>query len=410
MRLWDKGEEIDALIAAFTVGDDPDVDMRWADHDVRGSIAHVRVQQAAGLLSAPEADALCVGLEMIRCDIEKGRFTITREQEDVHTAVEALLTARIGPLAGKLHTGRSRNDQVLTDVRMWILEQLRDAKIEWCAAAEALLTWGERNPEPLTGYTHLQPAMPSSYALWAGGYAGALVDALPLLDAAIKLANRCPLGSAAGYGTPVPLDRDLAATLLGFAAVEEPVTACQLTRGLVEASALGALGAATGLLARWAWDLTLFSSAEFSLVRLPDAFTTGSSIMPQKRNPDVAELLRASSVKVRSARREIEDIMALPGGYHRDAQLTKAPLVRGIETARACLRVAAHLAPAIVATPQPLDRTLFATAEALRRKKPFREAYRDVAAEVKAGKVDFSPSAGPLVAFDALRARLASQR
>lgn len=409
MTLWDKGGAVDALVSAFTVGDDPMIDGRWADHDVRGSIAHVHVQAAAGLLTTQEVSALTAGLEAIRGDIAAGRFIIAREQEDVHTAVEALLTERIGLLAGKLHTGRSRNDQILTDVRLWLLEELRAARGEWYAVSDALLDWGERNPDPLAGYTHLQPAMPSSYALWAGGYAGALIDALPLLDAAIRVADRCPLGSAAGYGSPLPLDRGLAATLLGFSGVEEPVTACQLTRGLVESAALGALGAAVGLLARWAWDITLYSSAEFGAIRLPDSFTTGSSIMPQKRNPDVAELLRASAVRVRAARREIEDVMALPGGYHRDAQLTKSPLVRGVETARACLRVAAHLAPVIIATPRPLDPTLFATAEALRRDKPFREAYRDVAAEVKAGSADFAPGPAPNVPFETMRARLRGQ-
>lgn len=405
-RLWDKGGSLDALVASFTVGDDPVVDLRFARHDILGSIAHVGVQRAAGLLTDEEERELVAGLRVILVEVDGGRFSIPPELEDVHTAVEVELGRRIGPLAGKLHTGRSRNDQVLTDVRLWLKEELLAARAEWVAVAVALLDWAEQNKAPMPGFTHLQPAMPSSYALWAAGYGAALADALPLLDAAIVLADRSPLGSAAGYGSPLPLDRALAAKLLGFSRVEEPVTACQLTRGLVESAALGALGAATGLLARWAWDITLFASAEFALLSLPSAFTTGSSIMPQKRNPDVAELLRASAVRVRAARREIEDICALPGGYHRDLQLTKQPLVRGVETARACLQVAGRLAPALVATPRPLDPVLFATAEALRREKPFREAYRDVAAEVAAGRVDFAPAPAPDVDFAGIRGRL----
>lgn len=403
-RLWDKGGELDALVQAFTVGDDPEIDMRWARHDVLGSIAHVRVQQAAGLLDVSEADELVAALNAVLTMVEAGTFRIPPELEDVHTAVEVELGSMIGALAGKLHTGRSRNDQVLTDVRLWLLDELRAAREEWKDVATELLNWAELHPATMAGYTHLQPAMPSSYALWAGGYAAALADSLPLLDAAILLCDRCPLGSAAGYGSPLPLDRELAARLLGFSRAEIPVTAPQLTRGLVESAALGALGAATGLLARWAWDITLFAGSEFALVRLPGAFTTGSSIMPQKRNPDVAELLRGSAVRVRAARREIEDLIALPGGYHRDLQLTKQPLVRGVETARACLRVAARLAPAIVATPRPLDPVLYATAEALRREKPFREAYRDVSAEVSAGRTDFAPAPPPEVDFAAIRA------
>lgn len=402
MRLWEKGGDVDQLVHDFTVGDDPEIDLRWAWHDVLGSIAHVRVQEAAGLLDATEAGVLVQGLRAILGEVEQGRFSIPRAQEDVHTAVESLLTASIGESAGKLHTGRSRNDQVLSDLRMWTKEQLFLARAEWVGLIAALVDWARNNQAPLTGYTHLQRAMPSSYAQWAAGYASALTDSLPLWEAAWTLADRCPLGSAAGYGSPLPLDRALAARLLGFARVEEPATACQLTRGLVEGASLGALGAATGLLARFAWDVTLFASAEFALITLPDALTTGSSIMPQKRNPDVAELLRASAARVRAARREIEDIVALPGGYHRDLQLTKAPYVRGVETARACLRVARRLVEGMVATPKPLDPLLFATAEALRRPEPFREAYRAVAGEIAGGRTDFAVAPAPVVVLPAI--------
>jgi argininosuccinate lyase len=395
MRLWDKGGDLDAAIAAFTVGDDPVVDLAWAWHDVVGSAAHVRVIRAAGLLDDAEARVLIGGLSTIAAEIEAGTFTIPAAEEDVHTAVEARLTERLGPVAGKLHTGRSRNDQVLTTMRLWTLEQIDGARSEWTELACVLLDFARRNLDvPLTGYTHLQRAMPSSYGQWAAGFAGALLDAQPLLDAAEQVADRCPLGSAAGYGSPLPLDRALSARLLGFRTVEEPATACQLTRGLVEGAVLGALGAATGLVGRLAWDISLYCSAEFGLLRLPTAFTTGSSIMPQKRNPDVAELLRASAVTVRAARREIEDIVALPSGYHRDVQLTKAAFQRGLLTARRSLSIAARLVGALEAAPRPLAAELFAAAEATLRSAPFREAYREVGQEIAAGT--FLPSEAAL--------------
>ncbi len=410
-RLWDKGEGLDALVAAFTVGDDPEMDARWAWHDVVGSAAHVRTQAAAGLLTATEASQLLAGLATILDDVEAGRFVIAPEDEDVHTAVESLLTARLGAVAGKLHTGRSRNDQVLTDLRMWMKERLGAVEEELQALIVALLAFGERHADlPLTGYTHLQRAMPSSYGQWAGGYAAALIDLGPLFDAAWALADRCPLGSAAGYGTPLPLDRGLSAKLLGFGAVEGPETTSQLTRGIVESAVLGAMGAAMTVVARLAWDVCLYATTEFGLLRLPDALTTGSSIMPQKRNPDVAELLRASAVRVRGARREIEDIVALPGGYHRDLQLTKQPLVRGVETTHQCLAVAARLVEGLEPTAVALDPVLYATAEALRRPKPFREAYRDVAEEVKRGGFVAAPAPAPAVDFVALGARMRAPR
>jgi argininosuccinate lyase len=399
MTLWDKGEALDARIAEFTVGDDPIHDLRFAFHDVIGSAAHVRTQLRAGLLSPEEAEGLLLGLADVMADIDAGTFAIPPEQEDVHTAVETLLAARIGPLAGKLHTGRSRNDQVLTDVRLWLAEQVDVIEVEWRALAQAWLAFAETHGDtPVPGYTHLQHAMPSSWALWAAGFAGALLDALPLLEAARAMAGRSPLGSAAGYGTPLPLDRAYSSGLLGFSAVEEPVTGPQLGRGLPEGALLGALAAACQVVARFAWDVTLYATAEFGLLRLPAAFTTGSSIMPQKRNPDVAELLRTGVRRVRAAQREIEDISAgLPSGYHRDLQHTKAPLFRGVDAGRETLRIAAHLARAVEPLPATLEPELYATADAFRRSRdggrPFREVYREVAAEVSAGT--FTPTQRP---------------
>ena len=333
MRLWDKGQALDAQIAAFTVGEDPEVDLAWARHDILGSRAHLRVLEAAGLVTAEEATTLDGGLAVLQTEIEAGNFSIPFEEEDVHTAVEARLTERLGAVAGKLHTGRSRNDQVLTALRLWQREEADAIAAEWRDLAAGLLDFAESHASvPLTGYTHLQRAMPSSYGLWAVGFAAALLDLRPLLVAARVVIDRCPLGSAAGYGTPLPLDRQLAASLLGFAQVEEPVTTSQLTRGATEVALLSALSAATGLVSRLAWDISLFTTSEFALLRLPDAFTTGSSIMPQKRNPDAAELVRAKTGRINGSLIGLLTVMkGLPLAYAKDMQEDKEPVFDAAE-------------------------------------------------------------------------------
>ena len=390
-QLWSKGDALDAVIARFTVGEDPVLDLAWAWHDVVASAAHVRTQFQAGMLNQDEAQQLLGGLATVLAEVEAAKFVIPPEQEDVHTAVELRLQTLLGPVAGRLHTGRSRNDQVLTDLRLWLKEQVIGAQAETQQLIGQFLAFaGQHGAAPLPGYTHLQRAMPSSWALWAAGFAGALAGVLPLLDGALRVVDRCPLGSAAGYGTPLPLDRHFSASLLGFSGPEEAVTSSQLLRGLDAAAVLGALGAIATLIARFAADVVLYTSVEFNLLKLPDAFTTGSSIMPQKRNPDVAELLRAQARKVLAARREIEDIVAgLSSGYHRDLQLSKAPMLRGILAARESLCVATHLVPALQPQPLRMDPELYATAEAFRRAqqegRPFRETYREVGIEVKAG-------------------------
>lgn len=419
-RLWDKGDAAvgpgAARLSAYTVGDDPVTDLSWAAEDVQGSVAWVAAQERAGLLDADEAEGLRAGLAGIAADIAGGRFTIPHELEDVHSAVEVLLTERIGPLAGKLHTGRSRNDQVLTDLRLWMKARAVEGRAAHLGVVEALIRFAEAHQGPLTGYTHLQRAMPSSYALWAGGYAGALLDITVLYDAAVALADRSPLGSAAGYGSTLPMStadgRTAVARDLGFGGIEAPVTAAQLTRGLVEAAVLGAFAASAHLVGRLAWDVSLYTTAEFALLELDDALTTGSSIMPQKRNPDVAELLRGQVHRVRSAQREIEDLALLPGGYHRDLQHTKAPLVRGVRAGSEALDIAALLVAGLHPRPRPQDPELYATAEAFDRARrtgrPFREVYREVGREVKAG--GFRPTTTDAAVPDAelagLRARL----
>lgn len=424
-RLWDKsaaathGTDAQGLLDAFTVGDDPVTDLAFAAEDIRGSLAWIAAQQRAGLLSDAEAEALCEGLGTIAADIAAGSFTIPDSLEDVHTAVEVLLTERIGAVAGKLHTGRSRNDQVLTDLRLWMKARVVEGRAATVTLVEALLAFANAHPEPLTGYTHLQRAMPSSYALWAAGYAGALLDVLVLYDAAFDLSDRCPLGSAAGYGSPLPMGstagRAALAADLGFSRAEEPVTAAQLSRGLVESAVLGAFAASAHLVGRLAWDVSLYTSAEFALLSLDDALTTGSSIMPQKRNPDVAELLRGQVHRVRAAQREIEDLTVLPGGYHRDLQHTKAPLLRGVNVGLQTVRIAALLVQGLHPRVQLLDPELFATSEAFSRAqrsgRPFREVYREVGQEVKAGTFQPTERPGaPAPDLSALTNRVAAAR
>jgi argininosuccinate lyase len=424
-RLWDKSagsseqSEAQRQLDAFTVGEDPVTDLAFAAVDIRGSLAWIAAQQRAGLLSAEDAQALSAGLATIAADIDAGAFTIPHALEDVHTAVEVLLTERIGAVAGKLHTGRSRNDQVLTDLRLWMKARVVEGRAATLKLVDALLSFAKAHPEPLTGYTHLQRAMPSSYALWAGGYAGALLDVVVLYDAAFDLADRSPLGSAAGYGSPLPMGstagRAALAADLGFSRAEEPVTASQLSRGVVESSVLGAFAASAHLIGRLAWDVSLYTSAEFALLSLDDALTTGSSIMPQKRNPDVAELLRGQVHRVRAAQREIEDLTVLPGGYHRDLQHTKAPLLRGVNVGLQTLRIAALLVQGLHPRVQALDAELFATSEAFSRAqrsgRPFREVYREVGQQVKAGT--FRPTerpGAPAPDLEALSKRAAAVR
>lgn len=413
MRLWDKGGEINETVAAFTTGSDPRIDLAWASHDVTGSVAHVQTQQAAGLLTAEEAGALLSGLATVRAEIEAGAFSISTEQEDVHTAVEARLHALLGPVAGKVHTGRSRNDQILTTLRLWQRDFLADLHAGTLALGHAWLDQAARYQDlPLPGYTHLQRAMPSSWGLWFSGFAGALCATLPLIRAAQEVVDRCPLGSAAGYGTPLPLDRDLSARLLGFSRPERPVTAPQLTRGLDASACLHAAAAVLAVVSRFASDVALYATAEFSLLSLPEALTTGSSIMPQKRNPDVAELLRAQVRRVRACQRLIEDIPAgLPSGYHRELQLCKAPLLEGAQITLQALAVCLPLIRGISPKPVDMDDELYATSEAFRRAResgrPFREVYREVGIEVKEGRFSAEERAGaPSAEIEEIRAVL----
>ena len=386
-RLWDKGIELDQRVLAYTAGEDYSLDERLVAYDVRASIAHAEGLNAAKLLSDADLAAIRDGLTALGAEHAAGQWRIELADEDGQTALEKRLTARIGAAGGRVHLGRSRNDQVLTALRLYLLDAGKElaAAAESCAASLDRLAARE-GATPLPGYTHMQQAMPSSVGLWAGGFASELRDDAAGFLSCARRAGRSPLGSAAGYGSPgLPLDRELTARKLGFTSVQEPVTAVQLSRGKAEAELLFACALLMQDLGRIAADLLLFYTQEFAFVELPASFTTGSSIMPQKRNPDVFELVRGRTAVAQSCLDEVLGIFAkLPSGYQRDLQLIKPPLFRGIDVA---FSTAAIMSVGIDgvrfrADRIKLDPAIHAAEEAnalvVREGIPFREAYRRI--------------------------------
>jgi argininosuccinate lyase len=386
-RLWDKGAPLDERVLAFTAGDDYVLDERLVKYDVRASIAHAEMLNAARLLDDADLASIREGLTALGTEHALGQWKIELGDEDGQTALEKRLTARIGPAGGRVHLGRSRNDQVLAALRLYLLDAgaALAAAAEHCAAALDSRARRVANVA-LPGYTHMQQAMPSSVALWAGGFAAELRDDAEGLRGTARRASKNPLGSAAGYGTPgLPLDRELTRASLGFDSVHSPVTAVQLARGKAEAQLLFECALLVQDLGRVASDLLLFYTQEFAFVTLPESFTTGSSIMPQKRNPDVFELVRGRTAVAHACLSEVLGIFAkLPSGYQRDLQLIKPPLFRGIDLG---LATAAIMALAIdgvrfKAGGIKLDPAIHAAEEAnalvAREGIPFREAYRRI--------------------------------
>jgi argininosuccinate lyase len=391
-KLWEKDYRLEALLEAFTVGDDWQVDARLVGADCVASMAHAAMLHAVGLLTRPELDGLQRELLAIADDAWKGSFSIAPSDEDCHTAIENRLVAALGDTGKKIHTGRSRNDQVLAALRLWTRDYLLAFESACLALADRLLDFAERHADvPMPGRTHLQPAMPSSVGLWSAAHAEELIDDLVLVDAAFRIADACPLGSAASYGVPLPLDREMTSDLLGFSRVQNNVLYANNSRGRVEGVVLSAVEQVCLTLARMAEDLILYSMPEFGWFTLPKELCSGSSIMPQKRNPDGLELVRAKAAVVGA---DLESIKAvtrgLPSGYNRDFQLTKAPYFRGCETGLACVQVmdltvskltvnadklAAAFTPEIFAT----DRAL----ELVKQGMPFRDAYRQVGANLE---------------------------
>ncbi len=385
--MWDKGEPLDNQVLAYTAGEDHHLDNRLVPYDVRASVAHARMLQSRGLISAEHMEQIREGLEELARSHAEGEWTIGLEEEDVHNALEHRLSLRYPEAGARLHLGRSRNDQVLTALRLYLkdtCQRLHDGAV---AVAGSLDGLADREADtPLPGYTHLQPAMPSSVPLWAGGYATEIRDDAAGLLAARRRVDLNPLGSAAGYGVPVlPIDREYTREALGFAANQEPVTAVQLSRGKGEAAIILEIHLLMQDLGRMAADLILFCSQEFSYVALPASMTTGSSIMPQKRNPDVFELIRARAATTMGCLTEALAVpMKLTSGYHRDLQLLKSPLFRAIDLAEATLAVLAHALGEVrfIRENIRMEQDLYATEAAYRmvvdEDVPFREAYRRI--------------------------------
>jgi argininosuccinate lyase len=391
-RMWDKGDPLDNQVLAYTAGEDHQLDNRLVPYDVRATIAHARMLNARGLLGDEHVTAIVQGLEEIGAAHARGEWRIGLEEEDVHNALEHRLSLQAPEAAARMHLGRSRNDQVLAALRLYLkdtAQSLHDGALAVAAELDALAT---REAEtPLPGYTHLQPAMPSSVRLWAEGFAAELRDDATGLLGAARRADRNPLGSAAGYGAPgLPLDREHTREALGFESVHEPVTAVQLSRGKAEAQLIFEIHLLMQDLGRLASDLILFCSQEFSYVALPNSMTTGSSIMPQKRNPDVFELVRARSATTLGCLNEALTVPAkLTSGYHRDLQLLKAPLFRAIDLAEATLGIMAHALPEVdfIAENIRMEQQLYATQDAYKlvteEGLPFREAYRRVGEKLR---------------------------
>ena len=429
MTLWQKGAGADDWVTRFTVGDDPAWDTRLLPYDAMGTRAHAAALLSIGLLTVDEDAAIAAVLDDVRAEALAGTLVVRVEDEDCHTVIERVLTERLGDVGKKIHAGRSRNDQVLVALRLWLRDALAAVAGEAAGACEALIEIAEaQDGRLMPGYTHGQRAMPTTVGLWAAGYAELLADDLVGLAEARDRANVSPWGSAAGYGVPhLDLPRDAVAADLGFRGVQRHVTAVQLSRGKLEAAVVHAL-VQMGLTAnRLASDLVQFASAEFGFVALPAAYTTGSSIMPQKRNPDVLELARATAHRLTAELHLLLTLPAnLPGGYHRDLQLTKEAAMRATLASIDLFTAVRHVLPGLRFVPERLDAALspdlFATADALRRVQagtPFRDAYRAAAADLDA--LETPPAEEALQAYvtpgtpgnvqpEALRAALAEAR
>ena len=394
-KLWDKGFEPDRMIEEYTVGQDRELDLRLARYDVEGSLAHIAMLEKIGLLTREELESLTAGLQQIAAQIEAGRFEIEPDVEDVHSEVGLLLTRRLGDVGKKIHSGRSRNDQVLVDLKLFLRDELRQIADAVRRLFDRLQEQSERYREVLMpGYTHLQIAMPSSFGLWFGAYAETLVDDMRMLAAAWHIANQNPLGSAAGYGSSFPLDRTMTTRLMGFESLHYNVVAAQMSRGKSERAAAAAIAAVAATVGRMAMDLCLFMSQNFGFVSLPDELTTGSSIMPHKKNPDVFEIMRGRCNRLQALPNEIALLTTnLPVGYHRDLQLMKDILFPAIDEIKRTLRMGDFMLAHLKVNEHILDDRkydyLFTVEDVNRlvlQGVPFREAYRQVGMAVQRGE------------------------
>jgi len=402
-QLWAKGLPLDEAVHRFTVGEDADLDAVLLPHDALGSAAHARMLAHTGLMSMEDAQALVRSLGSIAARARQGKIHIAPEQEDAHTAIEGLLTAELGEAGKRIHLGRSRNDQVILALRLYMRDALLHIGTQTAALAGTFLAFARAHAqEPMPGYTHLRRAMPSSFGLWGLAFAAGLAEELEALQAVYARLDRCPLGAAAGFGAPLPLEREYTAELLGFSTVQVSPVDVMNSRGRHELALVNALAFLGLVMEKFLWDVALYSTEEFGFLKLPDEFTTGSSIMPQKRNPDVVELARGRCRELRGHAAMIGVLASgLPSNYHRDLQLLKKPLFAAVEGVQSWLSVLTALVPALqvdAARAAALcSDEIYAAQEATRLARdglPFRQAYQEVAQRIAKGA--FNPDHGSL--------------
>lgn len=393
-KLWEKSVQVNHDVERFTVGRDREMDLYLAPYDILGSLAHIDMLQSIGLLSADELEKLTAELRHIYAETQSGQFTIEEGVEDVHSQVELMLTRRLGDMGKKIHSGRSRNDQVLVDLKLFTRARLQHTVEGVETLFNTLIDQSERYKQVLMpGYTHLQVAMPSSFGLWFAAYAESLVDDLIVMQAAYRVCNRNPLGSAAGYGSSFPLDRTRTTDLLGFESMDYNVVYAQMGRGKTERIVAAAIASIAATLAKLAFDACLYNSQNFAFIKLPDAFTTGSSIMPHKKNPDVFELTRAKCNKLQALPYQITLIANnLPSGYFRDLQIIKELFLPAFDELDDCLHMVNQMMSQIEVNTHIVDdpryNLMFSVEEVNRRVQagvPFRDAYKQVGLEIEAG-------------------------
>ena len=396
--LWSKGTQATELVDSFTVGNDRVLDLRLAKYDVIGSKAHIKMLESIGLLTSEELETLTEGLDLILGEIENGDFVLEADVEDIHSQVELLLTRRLGDIGKKIHSGRSRNDQVLVDLKLFLKDEVLKLRDEVLALFSTLQKLSEEHKNILLpGYTHGQVAMPSSFGLWFGAYAEALADDMYMLRGAYNVTDQNPLGSAAGYGSSFPLNRQMTTDLLGFASLDYNVVASQLSRGKAERAVASAMGAVALTLNKFAADCCMYMSPNYGFIKFPDELTTGSSIMPHKKNPDVWEIMRGNCNRVMACENEISMMCSnMPHGYHRDFQLLKDVLFPTLETMHNCLQMADYMLQHIIVKENILDAPIYDylfTVEEVNRRTldgmPFRDAYKTVGIEVNEGRFKY---------------------
>ncbi|MBS0226160.1 MAG: argininosuccinate lyase [Proteobacteria bacterium] len=424
--LWQKsGVKVDADIQGFLAGDDVILDREFMLYDIEASRAHAQGLQRIGVLTAQEADEIDAELQALAQDFAAGDFVLDERYEDMHSAIEARLIERLGEAGKKIHTGRSRNDQVLVATRLWLRDRLRQVQALCIEVATIALERARAENIPLAGYTHLQRAMVSSTAMWWSAWAEGFIDDAQRAADTYRLIDANPLGTAAGYGVNLALDRDHVTEALHFGRLQVSPIGAQLSRGKFELAALEALGSAMLDLRRLAWDLSLFTSGEFAFVQLPSQYTTGSSLMPNKRNPDVIELMRASYASVAAAKSEIEHLLSLPSGYHRDLQFSKGAIFHGFSRGLKALALLPGLLRELrwneAKMADALEPSMYATdlaIELARDGLPFRDAYREAANPERWAKRDpqasldarVSPGGHGDLRLDTLQARLDAVR